>query len=163
MLPLWDPNPSCPLILECSAKTFQVSLLPSFRSLLKCPLIRSLPWPHNWPLIVSSSPLPADITGHSFTLLCFSSSLVVVNPQQPALQLDTALLQTLQHINGQWFFSGWRLNRSCTGLWLMTFMKTLDARNSKQEESESTSLLHRVATACIDWVRLSLGSRSEVG
>ena len=124
MLPLWDPNPSCPLILECSAKTFQVSLFPSFRSLLKCPLIRSLPWPHNWQLSVSSSPLPADIIGHSFTLLCFSSSLVVVNPRQPALQLDTSLLQTLQHMDGQWFFSGWRLNRSCAGLWLMTYEDT---------------------------------------
>ena len=35
--------------------------------------------------------------------------------------------------------------------------------NSQQEETESTSLLHRVAIACIDWVCLSRGTRSEVG
>lgn len=161
MHPLWDPNPYCPPILEWSAKTFHSFLFfPHSGLYSNAPSSEFFP-DHTIDHSVSP-PAPSLQISLAIHWPCFVSPHLWLFPRQPALQLDTAPLQTLWHIDRQWFFSGWRLNRSCAGLWLMTFMKTLDTWNSKQEESESTSLLHRVATACIDWVCLSLGTRSKL-
>ena len=65
-----------------------------------------------------------------------------------------------------WAHSEFSLDGDLTGVVLDSgwwHLWRLDAWNSKQEETESTFLLHRVAIACVDWVCLSWGTRNEVG
>ena len=160
MHPLWDPNPSCPLILECSAKTFH-----SFLFFLHSGLYSNAPssefFPDHTVDHSMSPPAPSLQISPAIHSPCLVFPHLWLFPRQPALQLDTTLLQMLQHMGPQWVFSGWRLNRSCAGLWLMTFMKTGCMKFKTRRNWVHISLAQ--SSHCLCWLGLFEPRHKEWG